>query len=807
MHNLKGLEHKIQILFSTGKYLEAIKQLEQYLKLTEAIVDPQEKIQKQNYAQFGLGHCYFKQASETQNQNQSVEYFQKAIKHLEYAFNLIQNNIQKQHDTQFAIGECYFEQALRLQSQDKANECLNNAIKHFKYALTLTAADNRNNNRFMLGKCYFQQAIEADNQNTAIKYFERAIKYFKDASEFTEQSDIDGKNSAILGIGFCYFQQALRAQPQDKANKFLGEAINHFQHVLKVVKDIYQQYMAQYMLGRCHFVKAENIEKQSEAIELLRQAIDDLSLAHKIKKLTDKERSDTEYGIGLCYFKYALIITENYDEMFNKAINYLKNSFDHKKEFFSYSQEIEAEYNGKLEISRCYFEHALKKLEQSKKVTKEVTELFNASISYLEEIYNLGKLFNNEYILKTSLLMLSHYYFKWAINTSNKKEAFNKFLEKKKEFISLNQENDIDPLILDILAILYIMPCELEYIKLSHYTTPNVCEKLFGINSNNIPIMRMNSITYMNDPYEGKALLDLVHQQELEIENIKKNSEYNTFITCFSKRVNDLNQFRLYGKEDNIEASGCCLVFDKKPFWIIYQDVNKSIPPSIPHTRKDNDVSNINTFSFNNSTNIDKNDFNNQNKYLPIYQVAYIAYLDEYNKYHNFNFKLPLPNDNEDKSLKNKDKLLSNENFKFGIYFSDIYNSKYLNDKRKKKFKSALNKLIKENIKNINDLEYIRYLFKDYAFRDEDEFRLLKVQDNYDGVKYCENTQQLYIEYGDITSCVDEIIVGTNYENTEKGRKVEYLRYQIDQKMKERYGENPINVIQSSLPINYYKKK
>ena len=97
---------------------------------------------------------------------------------------------------------------------------------------------------------------------------------------------------------------------------------------------------------------------------------------------------------------------------------------------------------------------------------------------------------------------------------------------------------------------------------LSHYTSPSVCERLFGIvsdktndkaddkaddndpvDSNKVSPMRIGSSTYMNDPTEGEGLLELLNLQDLELENKADCPAYNAFFTCFSSRVNDLNQF------------------------------------------------------------------------------------------------------------------------------------------------------------------------------------------------------------------------------------------------------------------------
>ena len=103
---------------------------------------------------------------------------------------------------------------------------------------------------------------------------------------------------------------------------------------------------------------------------------------------------------------------------------------------------------------------------------------------------------------------------------------------------------------------------------------------------------------------------------------------------------------------------------------------------------------------------------------------------------------------------------------------------------------------------NISDedreaLEYIRYLFKDFAFRDEEEFRLLKIEQiGSDQIEYCETTQSIYLPYADARDIVDEVILGTNYEKSGKGRKAEAFQHL----MRKHYPN--VKVSRSSLPIN-----
>lgn len=117
-------------------------------------------------------------------------------------------------------------------------------------------------------------------------------------------------------------------------------------------------------------------------------------------------------------------------------------------------------------------------------------------------------------------------------------------------------------------------------------------------------------------------------------------------------------------------------------------------------------------------------------------------------------------------------------NSNFGIRLKPISQNKKWHNTKKQKLKNALiglqkllgsknlqNKLEESDIQNA--LEYIRYLFKDYAFRDEEEFRLLRIEAiDSENVKLCPHTHTIYLEYDFIDSMVDEMILGTNYEYT-----------------------------------------
>ena len=335
---------------------------------------------------------------------------------------------------------------------------------------------------------------------------------------------------------------------------------------------------------------------------------------------------------------------------------------------------------------------------------------------------------------------------------------------------------------------------------MAHYTSPHVCHILFSIGGNETASpMRLGSSTYMNDPSEGRGLLDLLNQQYLELENKADGASHNAFFTCFSSRVNDLNQFRLYGKEDGVEASGCCLVFNKNGDWLREADV--SVPFRSLSQKSGQDSDGLPEAGFS----------DNEYEKLPLYQVAYIAYQDEYIADKKCEIWLSAPNKAFDlhqnlakENLSSSIRFTLNSNIsRFGIRLKTVGNEDW-HQFRLEKLKEALEELIgffKDKSAVSDDdkeaLEYIRYLFKDFAFRDEEEFRLLVIKPiDPKEIEYCEKTQSVYVPYADIWNLADEVILGTNYEKTGNQRKAEVFRYHMKQKCPD------VKVSRSTLPIN-----
>ena len=105
--------------------------------------------------------------------------------------------------------------------------------------------------------------------------------------------------------------------------------------------------------------------------------------------------------------------------------------------------------------------------------------------------------------------------------------------------------------------------------KIAHYTSTYTSNLLIGNDkrSDSPSLFRLNTINNVNDPSEGQLLirkLKSINDNVFVPLDFDKN--LHAFISCFTFNHDSLNQFRLYGKQDNKEASGMSLVFHKDFF-------------------------------------------------------------------------------------------------------------------------------------------------------------------------------------------------------------------------------------------------
>ena len=134
--------------------------------------------------------------------------------------------------------------------------------------------------------------------------------------------------------------------------------------------------------------------------------------------------------------------------------------------------------------------------------------------------------------------------------------------------------------------------------KVAHYSRSSTAFSL--LKKDKPSNFRLSTIRGVNDPTEGTVLGNYFQKQNI-YENIHTKN-IATFISCFTFNHDSLNQFRLYGKENGIEATGVSLVFEKDffdnqyshlgfiahlPFINSYPTTEKPDTPSEPEDRQD----------------------------------------------------------------------------------------------------------------------------------------------------------------------------------------------------------------------------
>lgn len=636
-----------------------------------------------------------------------------------------------------------------------------------------------------LGRCYFKQAMKAKNTKVG-KLFGKAVEHFQEGLRLAKA---DGQNnilqiSAQSWLGSCYFEQAMKAKDTDEADKLFEKAVEHFREWLRLAKQvadeqdsIQQQTNVQSWLGRCYVEQAQRTKNTGRADELFRLAVkhneERLQLAEQLDEQDSiQEQTNAQSWLGGCHFEQA-IRTKGMDKaakLFKQAAAFFKRQLRLAGQLENEQIRIQKQIFARFGLVHCYVER-VKKTKNTDKAEalfkKQAGKYLLAADGQSSQLSDEAEKKGMEKIVRQSLRDIDYLNEDWSSYFEKKKQETQESLFK-------GETSQPQDAVSTVLAVLHIPPIELGSIPLAHYTSPHVCHKLFGIGGNETASpMRIGSSTYMNDPSEGRGLLDLLNQQDLELENKADGASHNAFFTCFSSRVNDLNQFRLYGKEDGVEASGCCLVFNKNGNWLKNADV--SVPFRSLSQKSGQDSDGLPEVGFS----------GDEYEKLPLYQVAYVAYKDEYIADKKCGIWFP-----------------SQKELKFGIRLKPVGNEEW-HQFRLEKLKEALEELIgffKDKSAVSDDdkeaLEYIRYLFKDFAFRDEEEFRLLVIKPiDSEEIEYCEKTQSVYVPYADIRNQADEVILGTNYEKT-GNHKAEVFRYQMKQKCPD------VKVSRSTLPIN-----
>lgn len=326
--------------------------------------------------------------------------------------------------------------------------------------------------------------------------------------------------------------------------------------------------------------------------------------------------------------------------------------------------------------------------------------------------------------------------------------------------------------------------------RVAHYTKPAVLFNL--LKGENPSKFRLNIVDFMNDPSENQVLTSW-----LNISNHPDN-EIKSFLASFSFNHNCLNQFRLYGNEDNIIGSGVSIAFNKNFFGL---DTQRSINNEIISSHN---IKSIKSFE-NKQVKLETEQIEiksaNTLYPLPLYRCLYfdpktgymaLAKRNKQSFYlENKNEKIPEIIDSEwDKYIKSL-----HETEKISCIRDNL-------EKIKELIEELSNNPELKKISNLDELLSlavlpISCLIKHAAFEDEDECRMIYIthiaDDNIVEPHDYQSANSLYVEYTHVEEYIDNIYLGPQCKMQHK------IWLQNHFKKKQRKRE--IKLIKSEMPL------
>ncbi|MEI0485340.1 tetratricopeptide repeat protein [Brachyspira intermedia] len=760
------LKTKIQKLIEEKHFEEAIKLCD------EAI----EKDDKDEDAYFQKASCYFR----LEDYNTTIENYNKVteINPNDIGVYLVVGNIMgilKQHRE--AI-----EYANKIIKLDGKNE----------KAYLLKAMSNFNLKLYKKSIKYCDKIIGL-NPNNESGYFYKAKSYFelKDyilaIENYNKVIELNPNDEeAYFNIGFCkiilgQYKQAIlclnKTIELDNENKgaylFRAYCRIHLQFYMGAIDDLNHllytgdiEELGYFLMAQCNFY----FKNYKQSIYYLDKSIELNPLLQ-----------ECYYNRGICNYllkQYVYAI-----EDFNKTIEL--NAKNINAYFFRGIVKIHLENENTIEDFRSFF-----------KINEDNNIYIITILQLFEEYEDIDKLFKFIVDIKNNEL--------WE------NEPITNLISRFDESKNFDDElrKNIKYLILYEYFLLKILTFDTEEeennnIEISHYTSLDILTLLLNPkeektnkkeNTKESGNIRINNITTANDPKEGKILERILNKNNIDIK-IENDEKALTLQTSYSRNKDSLTMFRLYGKKENKEATGVCLVLDNKYF-------NNSYTSPYSYELKLK-IEN-NKIEMNEKINKEKFQENKRNLYWVLYyneKENQLIYNKEKSKYASNIIDLnDLNNDDYKAELKEDDKKEGMIKYAFVKIF-------YYTKEIKKQIEDPKNN---ENYKNIKNqlysylFENIKYIIKHEAFFEEQELRMLVTNDyKSDEILIDNDNKKLYIDYiklfDEKSNYIKEIIIGSKVENNEAV--AEYIRKILHSKNTEMNKLDDIKVSISEAPL------
>lgn len=525
----------------------------------------------------------------------------------------------------------------------------------------------------------------------------------------------------------------------------------------------------------------------------------DLADAYYYKGLAKKDLGEYEEAIkdfqeALKYNRtYLLIVYYNIGiskinlGLYEDAINYFDNINQIK--YYNETEKKEESYYIKI------YEYHM-----STFCNKAFAKLLSGKNVYFEDFINYNKFFipNNNHIIYIVSLLFENYKYDLIEKIFNYlvEENYNDLWENDTTYNLLKSKTIDKEILKNIkknLLYQYLLLQSLSFnnktlkreftynIEIAHYTSLNILLKLIKEDNK----IRITNISNANDPKEGKILENILNKNKLDIK-IKNDENLITLQTSFSRNKDALTMFRLYGKNENKEATGICLVIDKKYF--NYNYLSPVIELNLDNQKQEEKKGNEN---YKKAKEIIQKRLGIKNLYWVIYyneEKNQLVFNPTKSKYSSVIIDLNTINKNK-KNINKIEDLIN-------CIFHNIINSAKEIDKIENK------NLTDEIFSNL--FENIRYIIKHEAFFEEQELRML-ITTNYknENINIEEDKKRLYINYNELfnenENFIKEIILGGKIEDKELTS--DYIKQIIYNKYKDNDKMNKIKVGISQAPL------
>lgn len=524
-----------------------------------------------------------------------------------------------------------------------------------------------------------------------------------------------------------------------------------------------------------------------------------LTEAYYYKGLAKKDLGEYEEAIE--YFKEALKYNRTYLLIVYYNIGISKINLGEYEDAINYFDNInQIKYYNETEKKEESYYIKIYEYHMSTFCNNAFSKLLSGKNVYFEDFINYNKFFipNNNHIIYIVSLLFGNYKYDLIEKIFNYlvEENYNDLWENDITFNLLKNKTIDKEILKNIkknLLYQYLLLQSLSFnnktlkreytynIEIAHYTSLNILLKLIKEDNK----IRITNISNANDPKEGKILENILNKNKLDIK-IKNDENLITLQTSFSRNKDALTMFRLYGKNENKEATGICLVIDKKYFNDNY--LSPVIEVNLDNQKQEEKKGNEN---YKKAKEIIQKRFERKNLYWVIYyneEKNQLVFNPTKSKYSSVIIDLNTINKNK-KNINKIEDLIN-------CIFHNIINSA-------KEIDKIENKNLKDEIFS-NLFENIRYIIKHEAFFEEQELRML-ITTNYknENINIEEDKKRLYINYNELfnenENFIKEIILGGKIEDKELTS--DYIKQIIYNKYKENNKMNKIKVSISQAPL------